>query len=261
MDRGLSKNFIFLLGWAACVLIFSYLLLRIGWYPVQAPLFEGILCLTVVVGMFSFESVREIFEHLPKGLKIATVVFILLMSVGQIVSISRLTFPFVPWNMFSRNVFHSEIMFFEYVGTTEDGQKVSIRPPEMFMSLASGRLVTDIDNRIKYILKHKPSATVTDTKSDEDNEAPDGQPDMKHQFIGKVRTALHPEIKLTWENQEHELDAVLKAVGTMYNRRFTTRPIAGIDVVKKSLHWDGAPDYPVTQEIVWHVDLPKEVKP
>lgn len=67
-------------------------------------------------------------------------VMVFLLLVGQTAGESRKLFPFVEWDMYSQVIPHEPAMVVEYVGVTEDNQRIVLTPSHIVPSLGRGTL-------------------------------------------------------------------------------------------------------------------------
>jgi hypothetical protein len=77
-------------------------------------------------------------QPIPHKLIFAGLLFCAVM--GHYLGRSALTFPFVRWGMYGDVVKTPIVAFYEYVGVTGAGERISIKPAVLFRPLINGRI-------------------------------------------------------------------------------------------------------------------------
>ena len=211
----------------------AFLFYRLVWQNPRRSLWEGAAIGLVLIFFFSLKPVQDFFRCLPRIVKTFYIVLFFFMYTGQMITVPRLTFPFMPWQMFSTTLYSTEIITSNYFGLTADGKAIPIYPEKYFRSLANGRLVTDIDNLARSLYKHDEKAF---NDKQEQEEQINLSKDMDQRtFQGTLKRVLtYARIKslkeylISLDEKKRQLEKILIALLKRHNAMYPRQPIVQI---------------------------------
>ena len=154
LDRRLAARFIPL--WAVTV-VAAHLVSQGFGKPRPLLLIEGLIYLTLYLGLLSFAPVRAWIIAIPSPHRAVVTGFILLATWGQLVVDSRTTFPFPAWTMYARPEPRSLLEYYRYRGVDARGREVWVDPAHEFTFVNSA----EIASRVKYIGRPATSPTAS----------------------------------------------------------------------------------------------------
>ncbi len=219
-----SRNFLFgALAFFLSILIVVILIDRILWVDSVDDIFEGLLCLAVAFFVVSRKIFQQFFLNLPHPHKTILAVFFSLMVIGQLIDLSRRTFPFISWTMYGRAEKTNEVNSYSYRGITRQGEIINLNPVSYFPSLAHGRMALALEKRIDSLLHSKEADT---------GRLMPQRPEGLKGIVFDFRMWLLPQPKADIRRKEMEFAELLIAIGKGYNHKFPHRPIEAIDVIQ-----------------------------
>jgi len=261
-DQGQPNQKLFFNSKAAifCVLVIAFLFVfkRIVWSSDIIPYIEGIAIGVVFILLFSFRTVHEYIKSLPKGLQIIYIILFFIFYAAHVIHIPRASFPFVPWKMFSYPAYTSEVRFYEYFGYTESGKEIKLFPPRYFKSLASSRIVTDLDKLLRLI-NHRNEEDIIFQKqkyaSIEKNSPLNGT-GMKgiiKNFTSGLRLSVQDKPLLDLDQTKLILNERLTAIATKHNKEQIEYPLVKIKIYEGMIDISERPDITVKKRKVWEI--------
>jgi len=205
----------------ACVLSISFVFLKAMWVGPIPYMLEGALIWAIIMLFVVVPSVSSYLMKVPAKIKRVYMLLFFVMFLTQLMNTSRITFPFIPWTMFSRSEYTPhQVQFFKYTGYTQKGEKVNLIPPRYFRTLANGRIVTDLDRFVKNVIQFDSEKQQNHAKKyNELNET-------ARNAIGVKKLAAVLRVKsyktaniLTIDQRSDLLNQVLIAIGKRYNKK------------------------------------------
>ena len=181
-------------------------------------LVEGIVYLLLLIALARWRPLRAPFTRLHPGHKALLGGFLALVLIAQLGQLSRRSFPFVAWRMFTGTVNSTEVPFYEYRGTLRSGETVVLRPARLVPSLKNGRFVGKLKSLAARALSKEESRSRTEHR--------------------------------------RRYSETLVALGGLYNRENPDDPLASIQVYRCSVDLrDYVDDSSIRRTAVWRVDV------
>lgn len=103
-------------------------------------LFEFLIVASILVVLTRHKRLRDWIQVLPSKLRLGLVGLMALMLAGQFTRSSELTFPFVFWGMYTKQVHFATRYHAEIEAKTVDGHTLRINPSRLYPSLGYGSL-------------------------------------------------------------------------------------------------------------------------
>jgi len=204
--------------------------------------------------MLIFRPIRTFLASLPKQHIIMLAGFVFLMALGQLLGTpnnSRATFPFVSWNMYSYTPKLDAVEFYEYIGSTQEGDEVALQPARIFPPLVNARL------------HHLLLALIKGVQAD-----PAAEPNPSDEALFPFQSALKSSPKLefirtalrgrpAYSKQEYGglLDDMLKGMARAYNARHADAPIRVVQVYKCTRLISDGPNPPIDRRRFRKVEI------
>lgn len=238
----------------------SYLLNVITWtdHAVQTAM-EGI-CFLILLGVFlSLSQVRHYFINIPHPHKSLLLLFFFLMLMGQYLGKDRTTFPFVRWDMFSKEVKTDIVWFYQYYGVDRQGNRIEIHPSKVFPSLGHSRIIVTLRARVNSIIRvdgWQQMLESTEVIENVDEKKAEGK-SVVRKLTALLREKILPRnySRRTLAMKASALNSYLIALGNMYNRQNPHKPVSRIEVQRGVLNIQDIPKPHIDYSTVWQVGL------
>jgi len=98
---------------------------------------EGLVYLGLLVAVAAHPGIRHLARSIPRRSSVASAGLLILLVVGQIANNAKTTFPFVPWELYTRPA-PGDAVVFEYSGLTQEGEEKSLNVLGLAHSLGIG---------------------------------------------------------------------------------------------------------------------------
>jgi len=241
----------------ACVLVIAFAFLKVMWVEPTPHMLEGALIWALIMWLVIVHSVSSYLMKVPVNIKRMYILLFFVMFLTQLMNTPRVTFPFIPWHMFSSSEYTPhQVRFFKYAGYTQKGEKVVLIPPRYFRTLANGRIVTDLDRMIKNIIQFDSQKQQRhERKYNELNEYAKNATGVK-KLAAVLRVKSYKTKFLTMNQRSELLNEALKAIGNRYNKNHSQDPIVSLEVMQGELDITQREHAKTKWQIIWQVPMP-----
>jgi len=241
----------------ACVLVIAFAFLKVMWVGPAPFMLEGALIWALIMFFVMVPSVSSYLINVPSKIKRVYVLLFFVMFLTQLMNAPRITFPFIPWTMFSKSEYiPHQVKFFKYAGYTRKGKKVNLIPSHYFRTLANGRIESDLDRMVKNII-------LFDSEKQKHHEKKYNEfKENVRNAIGVKKLAAVLRVKsyktkfLTMNQRSKLLNEVLKAIGNRYNENHSQDPIISLEVMQGELDISLRKNAKTKWQVVWQVPMP-----
>jgi hypothetical protein len=216
-DRGLVGPM--LLAWAG-TLAAAHLVQRGFRGPTLLMVLESLAYLVLYAALLSFAPVRSWLAGIPSPHRAIVLGFTLLVTWGQLVVASRVTFPFAAWTMYARPEVRHLVEYYRYRGVDAEGREVWVDPAKQFTFVNSA----EIASRVKY--------------------------------IGRRATA--PEDTPRRDEARARVRELLGAIAAAYNRTHPDAPLRSLEFVHYAWEYGSQPLAEVAPSPVLRIEIPEE---
>jgi len=206
------KYFARLFGLCALVVAVAAIFNRIMWVYGIKTWVEGGIILIMFMLTFCHVGVQAYIRNWQKAYRVFFLTLFCALFTAQLINIPYTTWPLTSWRMFSDIKTEKTVKTYQYTGVMRDGREVIILPPRLFPSLAQGRWISKVDQRVTNLLaarrgqKTGPAATVAE------------QPQIK-KYLNRFRSLFIDLTPTPRQQQEREFTRFMTILADQYAKK------------------------------------------